>query len=112
MLVEPHGRGLALTSAGTAYYGQIRRSPSTSCGRPPTRSRQASRTLTLVRIPGIANQRLLAALPQLPQKAGWAITKSILQPTLSRPDLVRGEADAEAYMAINGLTPNPTSAPN
>ncbi|WP_045009902.1 LysR family transcriptional regulator [Bradyrhizobium sp. LTSP849] len=102
-LVEPHGRGLRLTSAGTAYYGQIRRSFDIM-RQANDEIRRTSRTLTLWCIPGIANQRLLAALPQLQSRLGNY--EIILQPTLSRPDLVRGEADAEV-VCINGLDAQP-----
>ncbi|MDB5567786.1 MAG: amidinotransferase [Tardiphaga sp.] len=103
-LVEPHGRGLLLTSAGAAFHTQIRRAfdimrQANDDIRPASR-----RSLTLWCIPGIANQRLLAGLPQLQSRLGNC--EIILQPTLSRPDLVRGEADAEV-ICINGLETHP-----
>ncbi len=101
VLVEPHGRGLLLTQAGEAYNVQIRRAfdimrRANDDIRPASR-----RTLTIWCIPGIAHQRLLARLPQLQSRLGHNF-EIMLQPTTERPDLVRGEADAEV-ICINGL---------
>jgi len=105
VLVEPHGRGLLLTQAGEAFNVQIRRAfdimrRANDDIRPASR-----RTLTIWCIPGIANQRLLARLPQLQSRLGHNF-EIVLQPTTTRPDLVRGEADAEV-ICINGLEANP-----
>ncbi|MDQ8731480.1 LysR family transcriptional regulator [Bradyrhizobium sp. LHD-71] len=99
-LVEPRGRGLLLTAAGEAFHTQIRRAfeimrQANDDIRPDRR-----RSLTLWCIPGIANHRLLPALPILQSRLGNY--EIVLQPTLSRPDLMRGEADAEV-ICINGL---------
>ena len=103
-LVEPQGRGLNLTSAGEAYHSQIRRAFDIM-RQANSDIRQASRrSLTLWCIPGIANQRLLARLPELQARLGNC--EIILQPTLSRPNLARGEADAEV-ICINGLEAPP-----
>jgi LysR family transcriptional regulator, glycine cleavage system transcriptional activator len=99
-LVGQNGRGLLLTSAGEAFHSQLHRAfdimrRANDDIRPASR-----RSLTIWCIPGIANQRLLAGLPLLQSRLGN--TEIVLQPTLSRPDLVRGEADAEV-ICINGL---------
>jgi LysR family glycine cleavage system transcriptional activator len=103
-LVEPHGRGLLLTSAGSAFHTQIRRAFDIMRQANDDIRPTARRSLTLWCIPGIANQRLLAGLPQLQSRLGNC--EIVLQPTLSRPDLVRGEADAEV-ICINGLETHP-----
>jgi LysR family glycine cleavage system transcriptional activator len=104
ILVEPRGRGLLLTAAGDAFHTQIRRAfdimrQANDDIRPAFR-----RSLTLWCIPGIAQQRLLAGLPQLQSRLGNC--EIILQPTLARPDLLRCEADAEV-ICINGLEVHP-----
>jgi LysR family glycine cleavage system transcriptional activator len=103
-LVEAHGRGLLLTPAGEAFHAQIRRAfdimrQANEDIRPSSR-----RTLTIWCIPGIANQRLLSQLPALQSRLDSF--EIMLQPTLSRPDFARGEADAEV-ICINGLETNP-----
>lgn len=103
-LVEAHGRGLLLTSAGEAFHAQISRAfdimrQANEDIRPSTR-----RSLTIWCIPGIANQRLLARLPLLQSRLpNYDI---LLQPTLSRPDFARGEADAEV-IHMNMLITHP-----
>jgi LysR family transcriptional regulator, glycine cleavage system transcriptional activator len=99
-LVGQNGRGLLLTSAGEAFHSQLHRAfdimrRANDDIRPASR-----RSLTIWCIPGIANQRLLAGLPLLQSRLGNY--EIVLQPTLSRPDLPRGEADAEV-ICINGL---------
>ena len=60
----------------------------TMSARPPSRS-----TLKIWCIPGVANRRLLMRLPEL---TGRPHNREVnLQPTLSHPDLARGEADAD-----------------
>lgn len=96
-LVRAEGRGIALTSAGQMFHAQIAQAfdiiaRATASIRPAARP-----TLNIWCIPGIANRKLLLRLPELTgPPRNWDIN---LQPTLSHPDLLRGEADAEIVYA-------------
>jgi DNA-binding transcriptional LysR family regulator len=96
-LVRAEGRGIALTSAGQNFHAQVTQAfdiiaRATASVRPAARP-----TLNIWCIPGIANRRLLLRLPELTgPPRNWDIN---LQPTLSHPDLLRGEADAEIVYA-------------
>jgi LysR family glycine cleavage system transcriptional activator len=92
-LVEPRGRGLALTAQGRALYkpvGQafdlLRRAVHEA--RPHRRE-----SLVIWCTPGVANRRLLPLLPDLQTRL--KPLDVILQPTLARPDFDREEADVE-----------------
>lgn len=96
-LVEPRGRGLVLTPAGARYHGQIARAFDAIARATSDLQPAARRTLAIWCFPGLANRRLLARLPELEQRLPeWQI---VLHPTLARPDLSRGEADAEILYA-------------
>ncbi|MGJ4939669.1 LysR substrate-binding domain-containing protein [Bradyrhizobium sp. HKCCYLS1011] len=92
-LVRAEGRGIALTNAGQLFHAQVTQAfdiivRATAMIRPATRP-----SLKIWCIPGIAIRRLL---PRLPELTGPPRNLDIsLQPTLSRPDLTRREADAE-----------------
>ena len=96
-LVRAEGRGIALTNAGRLFHAEITQAfdiiaRATAMVRPVARP-----TLNIWCIPGIANRRLLPRLPELTgPPRNWDIN---LQPTLSHPDLLRGEADAEIVYA-------------
>jgi len=96
-LVRAEGRGIALTGAGQTFHAQITQafdiiSRAVAMIRPAARP-----TLNVWCGPGVASHRLLSRLPELTgPPRGWEIN---LQPTLSRPDLLRGEADAEIVYA-------------
>src|SRR3954470_18761657 len=96
-LVRAEGRGIALTRAGQLFHGQVTQAFDI-IARATTTIRPAARpTLNIWCIPGIANRRLLSRLPELTgPPRNWDIN---LQPTLSHPDLQRGEADAEIVYA-------------
>lgn len=92
-LVEPRGRSVALTPAGSAYLARISRafeaiSRATQDLR-PTRIHR----LDIRCIPGLANRSLLKHLGALEERV--PDTEIMLQPTLAHPDLLAGEADAE-----------------
>lgn len=92
-LVEPRGRGLALTPAGDAFHAQVTQAfdilrQAVRNARPVQRE-----SLNLWCIPGIANRRLLPRLPELQERL--KALEVTLQPTLSRPDFTHAEADAE-----------------
>lgn len=96
-LVRAEGRGLALTDAGRQFHAEVSQAfdiiaRATISVRPVARP-----TLNIWCIPGLANRRLLARLPELSgPPRNWDIN---LQPTLAHPDLQRGEADAEIVYA-------------
>jgi LysR family transcriptional regulator, glycine cleavage system transcriptional activator len=92
-LVEAHGRGLLLTVAGEAFHQQIRRAFDIMRQANEDIRPTARRTLRIWCMPGIANRRLLARLPLLESRLPNHDIN--LQPTLSRADFARGEADAE-----------------
>ncbi|CCE01707.1 LysR substrate-binding domain-containing protein [Bradyrhizobium sp. STM 3809] len=96
-LVRAEGRGLALTEAGRQFHAEVTQAFDI-IARATTAVRPAARpTLNIWCIPGLANRRLLARLPELTgPPRNWDIH---LQPTLSHPDLPRGEADAEIVYA-------------
>ncbi|ABD89035.1 LysR substrate-binding domain-containing protein [Rhodopseudomonas palustris] len=97
VLVRGEGRGVMLTSAGLAFHSQISQAfdiiaRATMSARPTPRP-----TLNIWCIPGIANRLLLSRLPELTgPPRNWEVN---MQPTLSHPDLARGEADAEIVYA-------------
>jgi LysR family glycine cleavage system transcriptional activator len=107
-LVRAEGRGIALTSAGQLFHGQVTQAFDI-IARATTTIRPAARpTLNIWCIPGIANRRLLSRLPELTgPPRNWDIN---LQPTLSHPDLLRGEADAEIVYADAAHTRGPLAA--
>ncbi|NPU14637.1 LysR family transcriptional regulator [Bradyrhizobium sp. 83012] len=96
-LVRAEGRGLALTEAGRQFHAEVTQAFDI-IARATTQVRPVARpTLNIWCIPGLANRRLLARLPELSgPPRNWDIN---LQPTLSHPDLPRGEADAEIVYA-------------
>ncbi|WP_456775829.1 LysR substrate-binding domain-containing protein [Bradyrhizobium sp. USDA 4369] len=96
-LVRAEGRGIALTNAGRTLHAEVSQAFDI-IARATTQVRPASRpTLNIWCIPGLANRRLLLRLPELTgPPRNWDIN---LQPTLSHPDLERGEADAEIVYA-------------
>jgi LysR family glycine cleavage system transcriptional activator len=106
-LVRGQGRGVTLTDAGLALHQQLSQAfdiiaRATMSVRPPSRS-----MLNIWCIPGVANRRLLMRLPELTGPPhNWEVN---LQPTLSHPDLGRGEADAEIVYA-DVIEPRPDVA--
>jgi DNA-binding transcriptional LysR family regulator len=101
-LVEPRGRGLALTPAGEAFHARVTQAfdllrQAVHEVRPTPRD-----SLNIWCIPGLANRCLL---PRLPELQGKLKTQEItLQPTLARPDFTRSEADAE-IVYLNQVRP-------
>jgi DNA-binding transcriptional LysR family regulator len=92
-LVEPRGRGLALTPEGVRYHAQISRAFDAIARATVGLHPAVRRTLVIWSSPGLANRRLLARLPELEGLLpDWEI---VLHPSLARPNLASGEADAE-----------------
>jgi LysR family transcriptional regulator, glycine cleavage system transcriptional activator len=104
-LVEPQGRGLSLTPSGEAFHAQV--TQAFDLLRQAVRDVRAAErdSLHIWCIPGLANRCLL---PRLPELQGQLKTlEIILQPTLSRPDFARAEADAEiVYLPKFEASPN------
>lgn len=104
VLVVAKGRGLALTPAGEAFYTRLRRGfdllrQAVEEARPAPRG-----SLNIWCVPGIAQRRFLPRLPAL--QSELAELEIQLQPTLTRPDFARGEADAEiVYLAEEPTLP-------
>lgn len=92
-LLRAEGRGVTVTDAGSVLHTQIAQAfdiieRATVAARPLSRP-----TLKIWCTPGVANRRLLSRLPALTgSPRNWEVN---MQPTLSRPDLLRAEADAE-----------------
>lgn len=96
-LVRGEGRGVVLTEAGHAFHDQISQAFDLIVRATANIRPEARFTLNIWCIPGIANRRLLSRLPELTGPLpNWDVN---LQPTLSHPDLGRGEADAEIVYA-------------
>jgi len=105
VLLRGQGRGVTLTEAGIALHQQLSQAfdiiaRATISVRPHSRS-----MLNIWCVPGVANRRLLMRLPELTGPPhNWEVN---LQPTLSHPDLARGEADAEiAYADVADERPD------
>jgi LysR family glycine cleavage system transcriptional activator len=92
-LVSAEGRGLRLTAQGRRYHQQIASAFETIASATSILRGEADRNLSVWCAPGIANRRLLSALPLFAAPGARATLN--LQPTLQRPNLLAGEADAE-----------------
>ena len=98
-LVVKSGRGLALTEEGRQFHAKVAQAfgiitKATSVLKP-----RAKAEVRIWCAPGVANRRLLSWLPDLEERLPGA--EVLLQPTHARPDLVKGEADAEISFAIS-----------
>ena len=94
-LVAPKGRSVTLTEAGARFHAQISRAFNLIADATWELAKPAKTALRLWCWPGLAVMRLMPRLPALEARLpDYAIH---LQPTLARPDLRRGEADAEIY---------------
>jgi len=98
-LVEHKGRGVVLTEEGEQYHRQVRQAFDLLRQATQGTKTTGQKGLAIWCIPGLATVKLLARLPELEaQLGGGNIT---LQPTLSRPDFSRGDADAEIVYLNN-----------
>ncbi len=97
-LLAQLGRGLVLTSEGRRFHEEIVRAFGIIEKATAELGRGKRRSLEVWCTPGVANRRLLPQLTILSScLADWEI---VLRPTLSRPNLEHGEADAEIiYLA-------------
>jgi LysR family transcriptional regulator, glycine cleavage system transcriptional activator len=94
-LVAPKGRSVALTEVGARFHAQISRAFDLIADATRELAKPAKTALRLWCWPGLAVARLMPRLPAL--EARLPDHAIHLQPTLARPDLRRGEADAEIY---------------
>ncbi|MBZ6075765.1 LysR substrate-binding domain-containing protein [Microvirga puerhi] len=92
-LVEHRGRGVVLTAVGEQYHRQIERAFDLLRRATHVAKTKSRENLTIWCIPGLATVKLLPRLPELEARLGGG--NITLQPTLSRPDFSRDEADAE-----------------
>lgn len=97
-LVAPLGRGLVLTGEGRRFHTEIVRAFGIIEKATVELAREKRKSLEVWCTPGVANRRLLPRLAVLSTcLSDWEI---VLRPTLSRPNLEHGEADAEIiYLA-------------
>ena len=97
-LVERKGRSIALTETGARFHVQIARAFDMIGAAAQELVKPHRPPLRLWCWPGLAVMRLLPRLPELErQLPDFSI---YLHPTLARPDLKRGEADAEVYYRV------------
>ncbi|TCT05663.1 LysR substrate-binding domain-containing protein [Aquabacter spiritensis] len=107
-LLAPHGRGVELTAEGATFHAEIVRAFEIIAQAAIALGQERRRTLDIWCMPGLANWRLLPRIGDLAaQLAGHEI---ILNPTLARPNLERGEADAEiVFLAAADARPGRTA---
>lgn len=98
------GRGLVLTAEGRRFHEEIVRAFGIIEKATSELGRGTRRSLEVWCTPGVASRRLLPRLTILSAcLADWEI---VLRPTLSRPNLEQGEADAEIiYLAQPDVRP-------
>ncbi|NIX76136.1 LysR family transcriptional regulator [Microvirga terricola] len=96
------GRGLALTEDGARYHAQIRQAFDQIARATAELGRSQRRVLEIWCTPGLATLRLMPNLPDL--EAVLPDREIVLQPTISRPQLTRGEADVEIVYLDNPPT--------
>lgn len=92
-LVHRSGRGLTLTAAGSRYHQRIAIAFSEIAQATLELGPQPGQSLSIWCIPGFAARRLVPRMPHLKERMPGC--EIVLNPTLARPDLARGEADAE-----------------
>ena len=92
-LLQPAGRGLALTADGRRYLAQIAQALDLIEHATAELSAPRRRSLSIWCAPGVASRRVLPRLPEL--EALLPDHEINLLPTLARPDFARDEADAE-----------------
>lgn len=92
-LFAPQGRSIVLTPAGAAYLSRITRAFDAIGQATEELTPKVSSQLEIWCVPGLANRALLRHLTGL--EAALPGSEIRLQPTLSRPDLAAGQADAE-----------------
>jgi LysR family glycine cleavage system transcriptional activator len=102
-LVRKSGRGLALTREGERFAVKARRAFDILTEATAELAHERGDSIHICCMAGLATHRLLARLPDLETSlTGTTVT---LQPTTSRPDFTKDEADAEIiYLESSGVT--------
>lgn len=104
-LFRPQGRGVILTEEGARYHAQIRQAFDQIARATADLKRGQKRALAIWCTPGLATLRLMPNLPDL--EAILPDCEIVLQPTIARPQLLRGEADVEiAYLEDAASVPD------
>ncbi|HEY1942317.1 MAG TPA: LysR family transcriptional regulator [Roseiarcus sp.] len=92
-LIAPKGRSVTLTEAGRRFHAEVARAFDLIDAATGELVKPVRTPLRLWCWPGLAVMRLLPRLPELEARLpGYAVH---FHPTLARPDLLHGEADAE-----------------
>ena len=103
-LLRPQGRGVVLTEEGARYHAQIRQAFDLIARATADLKRGKKRSLAIWCPPGLATLRLMPNLPAL--EGILPDCDIVLQPTIARPQLLRGEADVEiAYLEDGAHVP-------
>ncbi len=92
-LIQQHGRGISLTGHGRRFHARISSAFSEILRATAELSPAYKRSLEVWCMPGIAYHLLMPLLKEL--RAILPELDLSFQPTLERPDLVNGQADAE-----------------
>ncbi len=104
-LIEPRGRSITLTEAGARFHAQVAKAFDLIAAATEDLTKPARTPLRLWCWPGLSVMRLLPRLPELEARLpGFAIH---LHSTLARPDIRRGEADAEICYRLGDEAPRP-----
>lgn len=98
-LVRKSGRGLALTREGERFAAKARRAFDILTEATAELAHERGDAIHICCMAGLATHRLLTRLPAL--EASLTGTVVILQPTTSRPDFGKDEADAEIIYLEN-----------
>lgn len=99
-LVARSGRGLSLTREGIRFAAQLRRAFDLIADASNELRNGGMEAVHICCLAGLASRRLLARLPELEE--ALAGREVILQPTSTRPDFSREEADAEIMYLEDG----------
>ncbi|MDO9360171.1 MAG: LysR substrate-binding domain-containing protein [Polaromonas sp.] len=99
-LVKKDGRGLTMTREGERFAVKARRAFDILTEATAELAHERGDAIHICCMAGLATHRLLARLPAL--EASLTGTVVILQPTTSRPDFNRDEADAEIIYLDSG----------
>jgi DNA-binding transcriptional LysR family regulator len=94
-LIEQHGRGIVLTAQGRRFHTRISGSFSDILRATAELSPTYRRSLEVWCMPGIAHHLLLSVLDEL--RSSLPDVDLSFKPTLERPDLAHGQADAEIF---------------
>jgi|JI10StandDraft_1071094.scaffolds.fasta_scaffold418635_1 LysR family glycine cleavage system transcriptional activator len=93
VLLRPNGRGVLLADEALDLFEKVSASLDVIEGAVDDLRKARQTHVRIWCVPGLANRRLLARLPELTgPPCNWEV---LMHPTLQRPNLLRREADAE-----------------